>query len=221
VLLILFLSLPTAFKGTYDVDTRFIVMLALLGAAALVPVALPRRVDAAIGIGFSLLFGVRMALLMFVWHGWSGELAAFREVIASVQPGSVVLTVRQPRVQQPNIWTSVASPRHLSDGTIVDTHLPGLLLIEHRAWWPFLFDNASQQPIRTRQPYRAAASLVDNAADPIALLASGAPGTRLFTHLLILGREPKIAAPNLTLVTENDEAALFAVTPPPSPPPDR
>jgi hypothetical protein len=221
VLLLLFLALPTAFKGTYDLDTRFIVMLASIVPAALVPIALPRRAGRTIGIGFLLLFGVRMAVLMFVWHNWSGGLAAFRTVIASVQPGSVVLTVRQPRGEEPNIWTSVASARRLSDGTVVDAHLPALLLIEHRAFWPYLFDNVSQQPIRTREPYRAAASLVDNATDPIALLANDAPEMRVFTHVLILGRKPKIPTEDLKLVAENSEAALFEITRPRSPPPDR
>ncbi len=62
--------------------------------------------------------------------------------------------------------------RRLSDGTVVDTHLPALLLIEHRAWWPFLFDNPSQQPIETREPFRALATRIDGSPDPIALLAT-------------------------------------------------
>ncbi|MBV8398933.1 MAG: hypothetical protein JOZ17_09350, partial [Acetobacteraceae bacterium] len=36
----------------------------------------------------------------------------------------------------------------LSNGLPTDLHLPALLLIEQRAWWPSMFDNPSQQPIR-------------------------------------------------------------------------
>jgi hypothetical protein len=153
-----------------------------------------------------------MSVLVAAWEGWSGELAAFRSVIASVQPGDVVMTVRASRVEDTYDGTNVPSARRLSDGTTIDTHLPGLLVIEHRAYWPFLFDNLSQQPIRTREPYRTAASLVDNSRDPIALLKSGEPGIRPFTHVLVLGPDPAdIITGGLKLVSANETAALFAV----------
>ncbi len=213
-LLVLFVGLPTAFKGTFDLDTRFIVMAAFVAPAALVSLALPRRAAWAIGGGFALLFMVRMAVLVMVWHDWAGYLASFRSVIAPVRPGDVVMTVRLPRGDEAGGWTGIASARRLSDGTVIDSHLPALLLIEHRAWWPFLFDNISQQPIETREPFRAMATLVDNAPDPIALLAEDAPQTRLFTHVLVRGPEPgpeDLATAGLRLLTGNGEAALFAI----------
>jgi hypothetical protein len=214
VLLLLFAGLPTAFKGTFDLDTRFIVMAAFVAPAALYPLALPRPAAWAIGCGFALLFAVRMAVVVAVWHDWAGYLAAFRSVIAPVAPGDVVLTVRLPRAHEPDGWTDIASARRLSDGTVVDSHLPALLLIEHRAWWPFLFDNPSQQPIETREPYRTMAARVDASPDPIALLASDAPEMRLFTHVLVRGPAPgpeDIATPGLRFLSANGEAALFAV----------
>ena len=213
-LLVLFVGLPTAFKGTFDLDTRFIVMAAFLAPASLVSLALPRRAVWAIGGGFALLFVVRMAVLAAVWHDWAAYLASFRGVIAPVRPGDVVLTVRLPRGDETGGWTGVASARRLSDGTVIDSHLPALLLIEHRAWWPFLFDNASQQPIETREPFRAMASRVDNSPDPIALLAKDAPEMRLFTHVLVRGPDPgpeEIATAGLRLLTGDGEAALFAI----------
>jgi hypothetical protein len=230
VLLLLFAGLPTAFKGTYDLDTRFIIMAAFVIPAAISPLATPRRVNRAIAVGFVLLFSVRMIVLMTVWHSWSYELAAFRAVIASVAPGDVVLTVQLQRGERQSIWTATASPGRLSDGTTVDGHLPALLLIEHRAWWPFLFDNLSQQPIKTREPFRTAANLVDNSPDPITLLAGDAPAMRLFTHVLVF-RGPdstRIDVPWLRLLASNEAAALYAVRrdginqpPPLAPPTDR
>jgi hypothetical protein len=214
VLLALFIGLPTAFKGTFDLDTRFIVMAAFVAPAALVPLALPRRAAWAIGIGFLLLFSARMTVVMTVWHDWAGYLAAFRGVIAAVQPGDVVLTARLPRGVENDIWTSVATARRLSDGTVVDSHLPALLLIEHRAWWPFLFDNPSQQPIETREPFRTMAKRIDESPDPIALLARDAPEMRPITHVLVRGPVPgpgEIETACLRLVAANGEAALFAV----------
>jgi hypothetical protein len=230
VLLLLFAALPTAFKGTYDLDTRFIIMAAFVIPAAISPLATPCRINRAIAVGFVLLFGVRMIVLMTVWHSWAGELAAFRAVTASVAPGDIVMTVQLRRAERESIWTATASPGRLSDGTTVDGHLPALLLIEHRAWWPFLFDNLSQQPIKTREPFRTAANLVDNSPDPISLLAGDAPAMRLFTHVLVFrgSDSARIEAPWLRSVASNEEAALNAVLrdginqpPPIAPPTDR
>jgi hypothetical protein len=168
-------------------------------------------------------------VLMIAWAAWPAELAAFRSVVASVRPGDAVMTVDKWRASQPMSWTSIARARRLADGTVMDTHLPALLLIEHRAYWPFLFDNPSQQPIHTLEPYRTAANLVDNAPDPIALLASGEPGMRPFTHVLVLGQESlDVSAGGLKLVAENRAGALFVVMRdrisqpgPRLPPPDR
>ena len=229
VLLMLFMAAPNAFKGAFDVDARFIVMAASIVPAALVPVALPRRAAWTIGIGFLLLFSARMTLLMTVWHDWASDLTAFRAVAAQIQPGDVVLTVRVPQRQQHREWSFRVTARRLSDGTAVDAHLPALLLIEHDAWWPFLFDNQSQQPIETREPFRTAAEKIDASAHPITLLLSDAPELRPVTHVLLWGREPfpdKIAG--LTPLAANSEAALFAVardeirqSPLPAPPADR
>ena len=229
--LVLFIALPNAFKGTFDLDTRFIVMAAFVGPAALVPIAPPRRAVTVIGIGFLLLFSARMTVLMTVWHGWASYLAAFRAVIAQVQPGDVVLTARLPRGPENDIWTSIATARRLSDGTVVDSHLPALLLIEHRAWWPFLFDNPSQQPIETRPPFRALSRRIDLSPDPIGLLARDAPGMWPITHVLVRGPAPgpgEIETRDLKLVAKKGEAALYAVMrdeisppPPPSPPTGR
>jgi hypothetical protein len=214
VLLALFIVLPTAFKGTFDLDTRFLMMAAFVAPAALVSIAIPRRAAWIVGIGFLLLFSARMAVLMTVWHDWAGYLGQFRSVIDSVRPGDVVLTVRLPRGTENDIWTSVATARRLSDGTVVDAHLPALLLIEHRAWWPFLFDNPSQQPIETRAPFLTLAARIDVSPDPIALLARDAGDMRPITHVLVRGPVPgprEIETAGLMLVAEDGEAALFAV----------
>ena len=66
-----FLALPTAFKGTFDLDTRFIVMAAFVvpGRAGAGRAATPRRLGDR--IGFLLLFSARMTVVMVVWHDWA------------------------------------------------------------------------------------------------------------------------------------------------------
>jgi hypothetical protein len=198
-LVALFLVTPTGFKGTFDLDTRFIAMAAFLLPAVLEPAELRAGTGRALAGGFTVLFTIRMAVVLTVWHGWAGELADFRAVIAPVRPGDVVLTVG-------------GGSMRLSDGAVVDTHLPALLVIEHRAWWPFLFDNPSQQPIETREPFRALAERLDAAQDPIGLAVVPV------THVLIVGRPPVAVPDGLTRLTGNPTATLFSVRPPPAPP---
>jgi hypothetical protein len=208
VLALLFAASPNAFKGTFDVDTRFMVMLAAVAPASFVPIAMPRRAAFAIGGLFLSLFCVRMIVLLSIWHSWAGDLTAFRSVIDTICPGDVVITVQRSRGK------STASANHLSDGTVTDTHLPALLLIEHRAWWPYLFDNPSQQPIETREPFRALAEYVDASPDPIASLARDTPELRPVTQVLIMGPSlspSEIVADHLKLVAGNEETSLFAV----------
>ena len=45
-------------------------------------------------------------------------------------------------------------------GQRVDAQMAALLLIERHAIWPFLFDNAAQQPIVQQPGYRALAERV-------------------------------------------------------------
>jgi len=177
------------------------------------------------------LFGVRMAIVCSVWNGWDADIAAFRRVIAPGQPGDVVLSARLPRGGEPDIWTTVATARRLSDGTVLDSHIPALLLIEHRAWWPFMFDLPSQQPIGSHEPYRTMAARIDKSPDPIGLLAADPSGMRLITHVLVRGPAPGpsvIASDGLKFLAGNADVALYEVVrgntnrpPPPSPPPGR
>ena len=227
VLAVLFLALPHGLKGTFDVDTRFVTMIALFAPAVLVPAAIRPAIARAIGAACLLLFLARMAVILIAWSNWTGELAAFRAVIAPVQPGDVVLTVRffDPVDRSP--WAPIRTARMVSETSASDAHLPALLLLERRAWWPFLFDNPAQQPIQTKEPFAALADHVDGVADPIALLTRGDPAMRLFTHVLIEGPEPDpaaLAAAGLLRLTGNKAGALFVIDWPaeaPPPPPGR
>jgi hypothetical protein len=86
------------------------------------------------------LFCARLGTLALVWWGHRSVLADFRAGIADIPPGARVLVVRDDDDGAPS--------RRLANGVRTDTHLAALLVIERRAWWPFLFDNESQQPIR-------------------------------------------------------------------------
>ena len=229
VLLALFLGLPHAYKETFDLDTRFIILAAFLAPAVLPPLPLALlplasraspggrgffRASGIVGLGFLALFGARMGVLMSNWTVWAGEVAGFRAVIGPVRAGDVVLMMRLPRDREPSAWTLTPHPRYLSDGTWIDSHLPALLVIEHHAWWPYLFDNLSQQPIATREPYRGLGDRIDTATNPLALLDGDTPERRLVSHVLVLGEGAGMAGAGpegLELIRRNDAAALYWV----------
>ena len=113
--------------------------------------------------------------------------------------------------------------RRLSNGIRVDYHLPALLLIERRAFWPFLFDNPSQQPVETLPPYRGLAERAGSIADHGALAEPGKVDLCGFDYLLLLeaGANPtcRISPRNGCCFSRGRTfAALFRVRPAGCPP---
>jgi hypothetical protein len=213
---LLFLVTPWAFKGTYFLDTRFIIMLGFLLFGAVQPV-LPRAAAWSVTAAFALLFVVRMGVIMFAWQQHSYDLAQLRAVIAGVQPGERVLVATVAPQEAPQYWRNVPLSRRLSLGFRLDHHLPALLLIEHRAFWPFLFDSPSQQPVATLPPYRQLAERIGSMPLHGDLSAADLCG---YDRLLLLdaGGEPDLAhfaADRLALLAGSDVAALFQVRPAP------
>jgi hypothetical protein len=211
---LLFLAVPFAFKGTYFLDTRFVIMLGFLLFGALLPYGLPRVA----AVAFTMLFAVRMAVVLVVWWQYRGDLAALRTVIATVRPGDRVFIAAVSPEEAPPYWRDGPLSRRLSVGLRLDSHLPALLLIEHHAYWPFMFDNPSQQPVETLPPYRELAERAGSIADHRELAEPGRIDLCGYTHVLLLeaGGEPDLAhfAPDrLALLGRTDYAALFRVTP--------
>lgn len=214
----LYLVAPWAFKGTYYFDTRFAIMLGFLLFGAVLPADLPRAAMLAAVTGFTLLFAGRMALLAYIWHGHAHDVTDLRTVIASVEPGARVFVASVLPEEAPDYWRNSPPSRMLSNGTRTDSHLPALLLIERRAYWPFLFDNPSQQPVETLPPYRALADRAGSIADHGALAVPGRVDLCGYDYLLLIdaGGEPDLphfAADRLLLLAQSDFAALFRVRP--------
>ena len=202
---VLFILAPAEFKGVHHFDTRFIIFFGFLLFACLKP-RLPR-------VAYFLLaawFCLRMTVLSAAWAGQASDLADLRKVIAVVPPGSrVFLTIAQPGAR------TIRIGRQLSLGEPVLDHLAAILPIERRAWWPFLFDNPSQQPISTREPYRTLALRTATIHDLASLPAADLCG---FDYMLLLtpgdpqaGDHPP--ASHLTPVAHAGMASLFAVAP--------
>jgi hypothetical protein len=219
VLAVLYLALPYNLMSGSFVDTRVAIMLGFLLFAAVDPVRMPRHAGRVIAAGLAALFAVRMTVVAVVWQEHRRDLADLRATIAAVPPGTRVYLSNVPQEEAPAYWDAGPRSRRLSNGLRADYHLPALLLIEHQAFWPLLFANPAQQPIRLRPAYARLAqeehdspSHAELAADP----DSGSAALRDFDFVLMLeaGADTDLAGfvPRcLDLVSHTDFAALFRV----------
>jgi hypothetical protein len=217
VLVILYVVLPFDLMSASFVDTRVSIMLGFLAFAAVDPVW--ARAYRTIAVGLTLLFVVRMAVLADVWTGQLRDLAELRSVIAAVPPGARVYMTNVPQEEAPAYWDAEPRSRRLSNTLRTDFHLPALLLIERHAFWPILFANPAQQPIRLRPNYARLAKEAHDIPSHAALVANPNNGTaalRDFDFVLMLeaGADADVASflPGcLTLLSRTDFAALFRV----------
>jgi hypothetical protein len=146
---------PFFLMATAWVNQRLPIMAVFLlfaGTLPLFPSRVAARVVAAL---FAMLILARTAEIAGVWNGHNAVLADFRHVIAPVRPGDRVLVAQAERNADPaamvNNPDSVRAMRD-NDSTM---HLPALLVIEHRAFWPLLFSAPTKQPVLVLPPYDA------------------------------------------------------------------
>jgi hypothetical protein len=197
-----FLAAPYAWKGTYHLDTRLAVMLGFMLFAGFVPERWPRGVRLGIGAAVAGLFASRMAVLMLAFAARQADVADIRTVLAPVQPGQAIYVVSAAN----KIGWSV-----MSDGFRTDIHLGALAVIERRAWWPFEFDNVSQQPLETREPYRSMAERVGDLPDRARAANAGVCG---FNYALLTGADsaPDLPPERFRLLSRSGFAALYGIT---------
>ncbi len=221
---------PVAFKGTGYVHARFAVMLALMLFAAVRPVGLPRRSAWLVGAALAGIFVVRQAETAMVWHGHAFDLAELRRVTAAMPPGSRVLTTVVDVDEAADGRFGFISRRMLSDGTRIDGHITALLVIERRAFWPFLFANGSQQPLRMLEPYLTIGKRTMSIPN-LRQLAAGRPDEPFggpfpigghwgccYDYVLLMpaAAHPGFADPRLEAVARSDFVDLFRVRSPDS-----
>lgn len=219
VLVILYIVLPFNFMGTSFVDTRAAVMLGFLIFAVVTPVCLPQLPSRAIATALATLFTVRMLVVAAVWVEHRSDLASLRASISLVPAGASVYFTNVPPEEAPEYWDAGPRSRRLSNMLRTEYHLPALLLIERQAFWPVLFANPAQQPIRLRPAYAALAREAHDIPSHRALRIdpdSGSAALRDFDFVLMLeaGADQNLSAfvPRcLALQSRNDFAALFRV----------
>jgi hypothetical protein len=210
LLLAAYLAAPFGWKGTYALDTRFAVMLGFMLFAGFVPTAWPGWLRVAASVALVSLFAARMALLMTAWSAQRADLADLRAALAPVRPGQAVYVAEAGLREAPGYWAANPRWRLLANGTRTDEHLGALALIEHRAYWPFEFDNLSQQPLETREPYRSMASKIGGLPDRATAAVADLRG---FDYVLLMAADavPGLPADRFRLLVRSGFAALYAV----------
>jgi len=211
--------LPFDLKSASFLDTRAAIMLGFLAFAAVDPIGPRPGTWRLVAAGCAALFVARMAVVADAWTGHRRDLQQLRAVIASVPPGATVFVTNVPPDEAPAYWDAGPRGRHLSNTLRAEYHLPALLLIERGAFWPGLFANPAQQPIRLRPAYAAlarAARDIPSHAQVVAKPDSALPALRAFDFVLMLeaDADPNLAGfvPRcLVLAARTDFAALFRV----------
>jgi len=211
LLLIAFVSAPFAWKGTYALDTRFAVMLGLMLFAGFVPTAWPAWLRRIAVVALALLFVARLALLTTAWIDRATDLVDLRHVLEPVGPGQAVYVAETSIDEAPAYWAASPHWRRLAGGVRTDEHLGALVLLEHRAYWPFEFDLPSQQPIETLEPYRALAGRVGGLPSRGVAAVANVCG---FDYVLLIDADavPDLPAERFRLLNRSGFAALYAIT---------
>ena len=125
-------------------------MLGLLVFAGLRPVGLSGASRCGVAAVMIAALLARTASLAEVWYEHGNEVAELRQVIAPVPPGSRVIVVSADGATN---TVPAARGRAIPGFCRVDFHLPALLVIERRAFWPLLFTAAPKQPLYVLPPY--------------------------------------------------------------------
>lgn len=202
VLFVAFLAAPYAWKGTYHLDTRLAVMLDFMLFAGFIPGRWPRRWQVPPAVAIGLLFGVRMAVLTAAWAAHQADIDDIRGALQPVRPGQAVYVA--------SAGGDDGRGRRMSDGSRTDIHLGALALIERRAWWPFEFDNDSQQPMETKKPYGAMAERVGDLPDAAQAATADVCG---FDYVLLTGADAAPALPpeRFEALRRSGFAALYRI----------
>jgi hypothetical protein len=201
-----YLAAPYAWKGTYHLDTRLAVMLGFMLFAGFLPGRWPDGLRVFAGASIALLFAARMAVLTAAWAAHQADIDDIRRVLEPVRPGEAVYVVS----------AAAAAPignlrgRRMADGSRTDGHLGALVLIERRAWWPSEFDNVSQQPMETKQPYRAMAERIGDLPDAEQAAAADVCG---FDYVLLTGADtaPDLPPERFQPLRRSGYAALYGI----------
>lgn len=219
VLAIVYIAAPLQMKGGSFVDLRAAVMVALLLFAAMQP-QLPRRDAIIFGAALAALIVVRSGYVAMTWMDTRPDLADLRAAIANIEPGARVLVATGSTGER-----TVEPTRRVLPGVYrLTNHLPALLVIERRAFWPLLFADPAQQPVTILPPFDRIAHPLAEPVDWSKLASEPyTPDTLQFARYLVQWRnnfdyvlliDPRPDFPNIAKLSplhDGDFAKLYRI----------
>ncbi len=187
---------PDTLKGGTFVDVRLALMLGLLLFAGIAP---PPRFGRLAGFALAALIVARSASVAMTWNSHGAYLSDLRAAMAEIPPGAKVLAAQGP------------AQIVITDLYRMDSHMPALLVIERRAFWPLLFADAGQQPLIVRPPYdRMAQPLPSDTPDWGALQLKNWRSD--FDYVLLIAPPSPLSAPaGLVPLYAGQNTALWRV----------
>lgn len=148
-----YLLCPFIMNGTGFVGDRLPIMLGFMLFAGGKPAQLSMTARSATALLLTVALAIKTAGIVSVWCEHNTDVAEMRQVISPVPAGSRVLVVSVYPADNPNYWGAMRSGRWIPGLFRTDIHLPALLLIERRAFWPLLFAARGKQPLTLRPPF--------------------------------------------------------------------
>jgi hypothetical protein len=228
ILLVTYIVMPRAMKGTYFLDIRLPIMLGFMVFAGFMPKRLTSHQRIAAAALFAALFMARIAFLTDVWMHSQRDVDDVRQAIESVTPGSRVLAADVVCSDNPSWCASMPISRRLPGLTPTYWHLASFVLLDRHAFWPNIFAADTKQPIAIKEPYRDLQAVDSPPVNYTYLTSAQIPPIELkrfpflndwsqkFDYVLVLNAD---GAPNLDhflpnqlqLVDRRGIAALFKV----------
>ncbi len=153
LLLIAYPVVPFFLMQTAWVDQRMPILAGFLLFAGTWPRVQSHRTGRLMLVAFAVAILARTFIIGQVWSHHDSQIADFRRVIAPVQPGDRVLVVQTERNADPDAMVNQPDSLRAMLENDATMHLPALLVIEHKAFWPLLFTAATKQPVKVNPPY--------------------------------------------------------------------
>ena len=151
LLMLVYPVVPSVWLTAANLDSRLPVFAMLLLFAGLAPKGETGPMVRTGALVFVALLAVRAGVVGYTWARNTEDIAAFRRVIQTVEPGQRVALVS---------GADEAAKPPFRDWLFYDFKpgsLAPLLTIDRRAFWPGLFTSRTLQPVHVRPAYRAIA----------------------------------------------------------------
>jgi hypothetical protein len=155
LLLVAYPVVPFFLMQTAWVDQRMPILAGFLLFAGTFPRIGSARTGRLMLAAFAVAILARTFVIALDWSGHDAQIADFRQVIEPVRPGDRVLVVQTEKNADPNAMVNRPDSVRAMVENDATMHLPALLVIERKAFWPLLFTAPTKQPVRVMPPYDA------------------------------------------------------------------